>query len=57
MLLFAPEDTRCSDLLVSAEAGVVLSSEGVSSLFQTGNPGELRLWKLPAVVILASSDR
>lgn len=56
MLLFAPDDTRCSDLLVSAEAGVVLSSEGVSSLFQTGNPGEPCLWKLPAVVILASSD-
>lgn len=59
MLLFAPEDTlqNCSDVLVSPEAGVVISSEGVSPLFQIGNSREECVWKLPSVVILASSDR
>lgn len=59
ILLFAPEDIAqsCSDLLVSAEAGVILSSQGVAPFFQTGNSGGPHLYKLPAAVILASSDR
>ncbi|KAK9271497.1 hypothetical protein L1049_001856 [Liquidambar formosana] len=58
ILLFAPEDTiqSCSDLLVSADAGVILSSQGVAPLFQTGNSGGQNLFKLPAAIILASSD-
>ncbi|KAK1366341.1 Phosphoenolpyruvate carboxykinase (ATP) [Heracleum sosnowskyi] len=58
MLLFAPEDIlqNCSDVLVSPEAGVVVSSEGVSPLFQIGNSGGQCTWKFPSVVILASSD-
>ncbi|KAL8095552.1 uncharacterized protein LOC141690044 isoform X2 [Apium graveolens] len=57
MLLFAPEDIlrNFSDILVSPEAGVVISSEGVSPLFQIGNSGQC-VWKLPSVVIFASSD-
>lgn len=59
MLLFAPEDSlrKFSDVLVSPKAGVVISSEGVSPLFQIGNSGGECVWKLPSVVILATSDR
>ncbi|KAK0591476.1 hypothetical protein LWI29_002628 [Acer saccharum] len=59
ILLFAPEDTiqSCADQLVSADAGVVLSSQGVAPLFPTGNSNSPNLFKLPAAVILASSDR
>ncbi|XP_042499089.1 uncharacterized protein LOC122077267 [Macadamia integrifolia] len=58
ILLFAPEDTlqSCSDLLVSADAGVILSSQGVAPLFQTGDSGAPNLFKLPAAVVLASAD-
>ncbi|XP_017255275.1 uncharacterized protein LOC108225000 isoform X1 [Daucus carota subsp. sativus] len=58
MLLFAPEDSlrKFSDVLVSPKAGVVISSEGVSPLFQIGNSGGECVWKLPSVVILATSD-
>ncbi|XP_043695875.1 uncharacterized protein LOC122646390 [Telopea speciosissima] len=58
ILLFAPEDTlqSCSDFLVSADAGVILSSQGVAPLFQTGDSGAPNLFKLPAAVILASAD-
>ncbi|KAK3020313.1 hypothetical protein RJ639_046525 [Escallonia herrerae] len=51
ILLFAPEDIvqSCSDLLVSTIAGV-------SPLFQTGKFEGRHLFKLPAAVILASSD-
>lgn len=59
ILLFAPEDTiqSCSDLLVSADAGLILSSQGVAPLFHTGVSGTPNLYKLPAAVILASADR
>lgn len=58
ILLFAPEDIvqSCSDLLVSLDAGVILSSQGVAPFFQTGNSSGPNLYKLPAAVILASSD-
>ncbi|GFZ15955.1 hypothetical protein Acr_25g0003640 [Actinidia rufa] len=58
ILLFVPEDTvqSCLDLLVSGDIGVVLSSQGVSPLFQSGSSGGSYLPKLPAAVIFASSD-
>ncbi|XP_059667434.1 uncharacterized protein LOC132312891 isoform X2 [Cornus florida] len=58
ILMFAPKDTikSCSDLLVSVDAGVILSSQGVSPLFQTGNLGRSHLLKLPDAVIFVSSD-
>ncbi|KAL5769984.1 hypothetical protein ACOSP7_014138 [Xanthoceras sorbifolium] len=58
ILLFAPEDTiqSCADQLVSADAGVVLSSQGIVPLFPTGNSNSPDLFKLPAAVILASYD-
>uniref|UniRef100_A0A5B7BMC6 phosphoenolpyruvate carboxykinase (ATP) n=1 Tax=Davidia involucrata TaxID=16924 RepID=A0A5B7BMC6_DAVIN len=57
-LLFAPEDTiqSCSNMLVSADASVILSAQGVSPLFQTGKSGGLHLLKLPDAVIFVSSD-
>jgi hypothetical protein len=59
ILLFAPEETiqSCADSLVSADAGVILSSQGVAPYFQSGKVGGLNLFKLPAAVVLASSDR
>ena len=59
ILLFAPEDIvrSCSDLLASMDAGVILSSQGVAPFFQTRNSSWPNLYKLPAAVILASSDR
>ena len=59
ILLFVPEDTvqSCLDLLVSGDIGVVLSSQGVSPLFQSVSSGGSYLPKLPAAVIFASSDR
>ncbi|XP_057464197.1 uncharacterized protein LOC130753977 isoform X2 [Actinidia eriantha] len=58
ILLFVPEDTvqSCLDLLVSGDIGVVLSSQGVSPLFQSGSSGGSYLPKLPAAVVFASSD-
>ncbi|XP_059434111.1 uncharacterized protein LOC132167222 [Corylus avellana] len=58
ILLFAPEETiqSCADSLVSADAGVILSSQGVAPYFQSGKSGGLSLFKLPAAVVLASSD-
>ncbi|ESR56483.1 hypothetical protein CICLE_v10020460mg [Citrus x clementina] len=58
ILLFAPEDTiqRCANLLVSADAGVIVSSHGVAPLFQTGDSGGPYTFKLPTVAILASCD-
>lgn len=49
ILLFAPEDTiqRCANLLVSADAGVIVSSHGVAPLFQTGDSGGPYTFKLP----------
>ncbi|KAF5930772.1 hypothetical protein HYC85_031645, partial [Camellia sinensis] len=58
ILLFASEDTiqSCSDMLVSGDPGVVLSSEGASPLFHNGNCVGSYLSKLPAAVIFVSSD-
>ncbi|KAM1127154.1 hypothetical protein ACFX13_043048 [Malus domestica] len=55
VLIFAPKGTfkSCRHLLVPKEAGVILSSEGVAPLFQTGGQN---LFKFPSVVVLASSD-
>lgn len=59
VLLFAPENTikSCANRLVSADAGVVLSSQGAGTLFQDRSSGGSNLFKAPAAVILASSDR
>lgn len=58
ILLFAPEDTiqSCANLLVSADAGVIVSSHGVAPLFQTGDSVGPDTFKLPTAVILASYD-
>ncbi|KAJ4721094.1 Phosphoenolpyruvate carboxykinase (ATP) [Melia azedarach] len=58
ILLFAPEDTiqSCANLLVSADPGVILSSQGVMPLFQTGNTDGPDTFKLPSAILLASSD-
>ncbi|KAF3952012.1 hypothetical protein CMV_022388 [Castanea mollissima] len=58
ILLFASEETiqRCTDSLVSADAGVILSSQGVAPFFQSGKSSGSNLFKLPAAVILGSSD-
>lgn len=59
ILLFASEDLvqSCSDLLESVDAGVILSSQGVAPFFQTGNSSGPNLYKMPAAVIFATSDR
>ncbi|GKV08889.1 hypothetical protein SLEP1_g20461 [Rubroshorea leprosula] len=58
VLLFAPEDTiqSCADSLVSADAGVILSSQGVAPLFQTKNSGGSNVFKMPVAAILVTSD-
>ncbi|KAL7003823.1 hypothetical protein U1Q18_004967 [Sarracenia purpurea var. burkii] len=58
ILLFTTEDTilSCSDLLISRDIGIILSSEGVSPLFQSGNSGGSYPSKLPIAVIFVSSD-
>ncbi|GMN44157.1 hypothetical protein TIFTF001_013353 [Ficus carica] len=57
VLFFASENTikRCADKLVSSNAGVVLSSQGVTTLFQDGTYCGSNLFKSPAAVIFASS--
>ncbi|XP_022742997.1 uncharacterized protein LOC111294092 isoform X4 [Durio zibethinus] len=59
VLIFAPENVIRSfaDLLVSADAGVVLSHEGVLPLFKTKMSSGENLYKMPSAVILATSDR
>ncbi|KAJ6814075.1 uncharacterized protein M6B38_139280 [Iris pallida] len=61
VLLFASEDTisSCPDLhqsLVSLDAGVVLTSDGVAPFFKTKNPTASNLLKKPACAVLAASD-
>ncbi|XP_058206439.1 uncharacterized protein LOC131319963 isoform X3 [Rhododendron vialii] len=58
ILFFAPEDTiqSCLDQLVSGDIGVVLSSEGASPLFESGNSEGLFSSKLPAAIMFVSSD-
>lgn len=63
VLLFASKETAgasSADLrkhLVSPDAGVVLSSEGVAPLFQTGGGGGSSSLKNPSSVVFASADR
>ncbi|XAR52071.1 Phosphoenolpyruvate carboxykinase (GTP) [Bertholletia excelsa] len=58
VILFAPEDViqSCSYLLVSADTGIILSSQGVSPLFAGGKAGESYLLKFPNAVVFVSSD-
>ncbi|KAF4380301.1 hypothetical protein F8388_024594 [Cannabis sativa] len=58
VLLFAPENVvkSCADKLVSADAGVVLSSQGIATLFQNGSSCGSNLFKPPVANILASFD-
>ncbi|KAG6605143.1 hypothetical protein SDJN03_02460, partial [Cucurbita argyrosperma subsp. sororia] len=60
VLLFAPEDViqNCAAFLVSKDAGVVLSSEGVVPFFRIGNTNTNgpRLFKSPSAIVLVTSD-
>ncbi|XP_061945330.1 uncharacterized protein LOC133669274 isoform X3 [Populus nigra] len=58
IVIFAPEDTiqTCSGKLVSADAGVILSSQGVVPYFQTRNSGEPGSFKFPSAIVFATSD-
>ncbi|KAJ7961652.1 Phosphoenolpyruvate carboxykinase (ATP) [Quillaja saponaria] len=58
IVLFASKDIirSCADSLLSADAGVILSSQGVAPLFPIANSCGSNLFKLPAAVILVSSD-
>ncbi|KAK4270149.1 hypothetical protein QN277_023228 [Acacia crassicarpa] len=57
-VLFASEDTvqSCADFLISTDAGIILSPRSVAPLFQTGNIGGSNIFKLPAAIVLVSSD-
>ncbi|KAH8491550.1 hypothetical protein H0E87_023611 [Populus deltoides] len=59
IVIFAPEDTiqTCAGKLVSADAGVILSSHGVVPYFQTRNSGEPGSFKFPSSIVFATSDR
>ncbi|GMI88758.1 hypothetical protein HRI_002545100 [Hibiscus trionum] len=58
VLLFAPENAieSCADLLVSANTGIVLSSQGVAPLFRTKKYSGINLYNIPSAVILATFD-
>ncbi|KAK1285694.1 hypothetical protein QJS10_CPB20g01230 [Acorus calamus] len=61
ILFFAPENTiqSCSelhDIMVSTDAGVVLSSNGVAPFFRSKDSGAPNLLKWPVSVIFASAD-
>ncbi|XP_011044466.1 PREDICTED: uncharacterized protein LOC105139646 isoform X2 [Populus euphratica] len=58
IVIFAPEDTiqTCAGKLVSADAGVILSSQGVVPYFQTRNSGEPGSFKFPSAIVYATSD-
>ncbi|KAI5567215.1 hypothetical protein BDE02_13G075500, partial [Populus trichocarpa] len=58
IVIFAPEDTiqTCAGKLVSADAGVILSSQGVVPYFQTRNSGEPGSFKFPSAIVFATSD-
>ncbi|KAE9464638.1 hypothetical protein C3L33_03476, partial [Rhododendron williamsianum] len=49
--------SKLPDQLVSGDIGVVLSSEGASPLFESGNSEGLFSSKLPAAIMFVSSDR
>ncbi|XP_022148661.1 uncharacterized protein LOC111017263 isoform X2 [Momordica charantia] len=58
ILLFAPEDViqNCAAFLVSGDAGVILSSEGVMPYFRMENTNVPNLFKLPSAIVLVTSD-
>lgn len=60
VLLFAPEDIiqSCAAFLVSRDAGVIISSEGVMPFFRIGtmNTNGPNLYKLPSAIVLITSD-
>ncbi|XP_011650087.1 uncharacterized protein LOC101222903 isoform X3 [Cucumis sativus] len=60
VLLLAPEDIiqSCTVFLISRDAGVILSSEGVVPFFRFGdtNTNGLNLYKLPSAIVLITSD-
>lgn len=58
IVIFAPEDTiqTCAGKLVSADAGVILSSQGAVPYFQTRNSGEPGSFKFPSAIVFATSD-
>ncbi|KAG6750917.1 hypothetical protein POTOM_045432 [Populus tomentosa] len=58
IVIFAPEDTiqTCAGKLVSADAGVILSSQGVVPYFQIRNSGEPGSFKFPSTIVFATSD-
>ncbi|KAJ6884316.1 hypothetical protein NC652_031343 [Populus alba x Populus x berolinensis] len=58
IVIFAPEDTiqTCAGKLVSADAGVILSSQGVVPYFQIRNSGEPGSFKFPSAIVFATSD-
>lgn len=59
VLLFAPEApiVSCKDHLESADAGLIVSSEGTALLFPTGYSNGPNVYKIPDAIVLASSDR
>lgn len=59
IVIVAPEDTiqTCAGKLVSADAGVILSSQGVVPYFQIRNSGEPGSFKFPSAIVFATSDR
>ncbi|XVF56539.1 hypothetical protein PTKIN_Ptkin06aG0129200 [Pterospermum kingtungense] len=58
ILVFGPNSAIQSfaDLLVFADAGVVLSHEGVAPLFKTKDSSDRNPYKMPSAVVLATSD-
>lgn len=58
-ILFAREDVfhSISDKLVTKDSGVILSSRGISPLFEMKNSGGPSFFELPATVVLITSDR
>lgn len=60
VLLFAPEDIVqiFAAFLISRDAGVILSSEGVMPFFRIGNTNtsDPNLYKLPSAIVLITSD-
>ncbi|KAI6696092.1 hypothetical protein NL676_016211 [Syzygium grande] len=58
VLLFAPDApiVSCKDQLESADAGLIVSSEGTALLFPTGYSNGPNVYKIPDAIVLASSD-
>ncbi|KAI3770933.1 hypothetical protein L6452_02081 [Arctium lappa] len=58
-LMFVSEDAirGYSEQVVADHGGVIMSPNGVSTLFRTRNPRNMFPSKFPATIVLASSDR